>query len=145
MAAANPDDLATAVRQWVHFDNLAESLNKQITNVRNLRSEYEAKVLEHMNTRNLQKATLRITGATLQYATRFKSADLSWSFLEEQLHEYYKSKGVRDDTGDLIAFLQKHRGKQTIEYLKKTPLPQATPGTAVPTATTTATTQTGKR
>ncbi len=125
----DPDDLATAVRQWVHFDNLAESLNKQITNVRNLRSEYETKVLTHMTNRNLQKATLRITGATLQYATRSKTADLSWTFLEEQLHDYFRTKGGRDDTGDILTFLQRHRGKQMIEYLKKTPLPQATPGT----------------
>ncbi len=120
--AASPDDLSTAVRQWVHFDNLAENLNKQIANVRTLRNEYESKVLELLARQNLQHASLRVNGASLQYATRSKATDLSWSFLEEQLHEYYKTKGTRDDTSDILNFLHRHRNSKTIEYLKKTPL-----------------------
>ena len=117
-----PDDLATAVRQWVHFDNLAENLNKQIANVRTLRNEYETKVLDLLTKQNLRNASLRINGATLQCATRSKATDLSWTFLEEQLHEYYRTKGSRDDTTDILNFLHRHRGGKTIEYLKKTPL-----------------------
>lgn len=125
-ANPSPEDLATAVRQWVHFDNVAENLNKQLANIRALRNEYEAKVLELMARQNLQNTTLRVTGATLHHATRSKSTDLSWSFLEEQLHEYFRSKNVRDDTSELIAFLHRHRGGKTIEYLKKTPIPPST-------------------
>ncbi len=123
------EDLSTAVRQWVHFDNVAENLNKQIANVRSLRSEYESKILGLMNTQNLRHATLRINGATLQYATRSKATDLSWSFLEEQLHEYFhvKGSGNADATNDILAFLHRHRGGKTIEYLKKTPVPSTTP------------------
>lgn len=124
---ANKDDLATAVRQWVHFDNLAENLNKQIANVRTLRAEYEAKVLDMLARQNLRHANLRITGATLQYATRSKATDLSWSFLEEQLHEYFRTHGGSDNTSDILAFLHRHRGGKTIEYLKKTPIPQSNP------------------
>ena len=129
----NPEDLATAVRQWVHFDNVAENLNKQIANVRTLRSEYEGKVLELLARQNLRNATLRVTGATLQYATRSKSTDLTWSFLEEQLHEYFRTKGGRDDTSEILNFLHRHRGGKTIEYLKKTPLPPTTTTPTPPT------------
>ena len=123
-----PDDLATTVRQWVHFDNLAENLNKQISNVRTLRGQYETKVLDLLTKQNLRNTSLRINGATLQYATRSKSTDLSWTFLEEQLHEYYRTKGGRDDTTDVLNFLHGHRGGKMIEYLKKTPLqPSSTP------------------
>lgn len=124
------NDLADAVRHWVHFDNLAESLNKQITNVRSLRSQYETRVLDLMDAAGLKKANLKITGATLSCATRHKSADLSWTFLEEQLHEYYKMRGSgngRDETKEILAFLHRHRGGRTIEYLKKTSMTQSTP------------------
>jgi cation transport regulator ChaC len=124
--AGNPEDLSTAVRQWVHFDNVAENLNKQIANVRALRAEYEAKVLELLANKNLRHATLRVTGATLQYATKSKSTDLSWTFLEEQLHEYFRTKGTADQTAEILTFLHRHRGGKTIEYLKKTPLAQST-------------------
>jgi hypothetical protein len=129
--ATNPEDLATAVRQWVHFDNVAENLNKQIANVRALRAEYEGKVLEILAKQNMRNATLRVTGATLQCATKSRATDLSWTFLEEQLHEYFRSKG-RNETAEILAFLHRHRGGKTIEYLKKTPLPSST---ATPTPT----------
>jgi hypothetical protein len=120
----------------VHFDNVAENLNKQIANVRALRAEYEAKVLELLARQNLRNATLRVTGATLQYATRSKSTDLSWSFLEEQLHEYFRTKGVADQTGDILTFLHRHRGGKIIEYLKKTPIPPTTTTAVAATAAT---------
>jgi hypothetical protein len=129
MSITDPNALATAVRQWVHFDNLAESLNKQVANVRTLRGEYESKILTLMQQQNLQNATLKITGATLQYANRTKPTDLSWAFLEDQLHEYYKTSGKRDETMEIIEFLQKHRGGKVVEYLKKTSL---TPTTTQP-------------
>ena len=122
MSITDPNALATAVRQWVHFDNLAESLNKQVTNVRSLRNEYETKILTLMQQQNLQNATLKITGATLQYASRTKPTDLSWAFLEDQLHEYFKTAGKRDETSEILEFLQKHRGGKMVEYLKKTSL-----------------------
>ncbi len=128
MSITDPNALATAVRQWVHFDNLAESLNKQVANVRSLRNESETKILTLMQQQNLQNATLKITGATLQYATRSKPTDLSWTFLEEQLHEYFKTVGKSDETPEILGFLQKQRGGKVVEYLKKTSLtPSTTP------------------
>ncbi len=132
MSLTDPNALAAAVRQWVHFDNLTESLNKQVANVRSLRGEYETKILTLLQEQNLKNATLKITGATLQYATRNKANDLSWAFLEEQLHEYFKTKGKRDETADILEFLQTHRGGKTIEYLKKTSLPPTQTPTAPP-------------
>jgi hypothetical protein len=143
------EDLSTAVRQWVHFDNVAENLNKQIANVRALRSEYEAKVLELLARQNLRNATLRVTGATLQCATRSKPSDLTWSFLEEQLHEYFRSKGKgkdHDETTEILTFLHRHRGGKTTECLKKTPIPSTSPSpSATPTVVSTATPIPGKR
>ncbi len=127
---ADTNALSTAVREWVHFDNLAESLNKQVANVRSLRSKSEAQILTLLQQQNLQNATLKITGATLQYATRTKSNDLTWAFLEERLHEYFK--GRRDETTEILEFLQTHRGGKTIEYLKKTSITPTTTPSAPP-------------
>lgn len=113
-------ELIDHVRHWVHFDNLAESLNKQVTNARNLRSEFEEKVLRIMDSLGMRNTILQISGATLQRTTRSKSTDLSWGFLEEQLREYYKEKGKPDDTKQVIEFLQKNRGSKSVEFLKKT-------------------------
>jgi len=112
--------LVDAVRNWVHFDNLAESLTKQVTNARNLRAQHEANVLKLLETTGMKNATIQITGATLQLGQRSKPTDLSWSYMEEQLHNYYKTKGKPDETTAIIGFLQDHRGVKNQEYLKKT-------------------------
>ncbi len=120
-AATGPQaELVDAVRNWVHFDNLTESLNKQVANVRTLRSSYEEKILKILDSTGMPNAVLQITGATLQRATRAKSADLSWTYLETNLHDFYKSKGRADETAAILEFLQSRRGVKTSDYLKKT-------------------------
>ncbi len=115
-------DLTNAVRHWVHFDNLTETLNKQVTNARSMRSKYETEVLDIMERQNIKQATIKITGANIQCASRFKPNDLTWGFLEEQLHQYFKSTGKRDETTEMVSFLQQRRVGKTTEYLKKTAL-----------------------
>lgn len=123
----NNGELADAVRQWVHFDNVTEHLNKQLSNVRSLRSDYETRIIDILGRTNMKHATLKVTGASLSCATRFKASDLTWSFLEEQLREYFKTTGKHDDTDAVVQFLQRNRGGRTIEYLKKTTTTPAIP------------------
>jgi hypothetical protein len=113
-------ELVDAVRHWVHFDNLSESLNKQVTNARSMRATFEEKILKILDSTGMPNAVLQITGATLQRATRAKSADLSWTYLETNLHDYYNSKGRADETAAVLEFLQSRRGVKTSDYLKKT-------------------------
>jgi hypothetical protein len=113
-------ELVDAVRNWVHFDNLAETLQKQVTNVRSIRSDYEDRILRMLDSSGMRNAVLQITGATLQRASKPKQSDLSWTFLESNLHDYYKSKGRPDETAAILEFLQTHRTTKTVEYLKKT-------------------------
>lgn len=113
-------ELIESVRHYVHFDNLAESLTKQVTNARTLRSEYETKVLTLLDGTGMRNAVLQINGATLQRSSKTKSTDLCWSFLEENLHAYYKAKGKPDETATILEFIQQRRGVKTVEFLKKT-------------------------
>lgn len=117
--ASASTDLADAVRKWVHFDNLAEHLNKQVSNARTLRNQYESKILNTLETNNMKQTVIKVSGASLQHSTRFKSNDLGWTMLREQLHEYYKVKGRRDETDEVLDFLQNSRGGKTVSYLKK--------------------------
>jgi len=116
----NNADLIDSVRHWVHFDNLAEALSKQITNARNMRNNFEDKILKLLEAPGLKNAVLQLNGANLQKQTKFKASDLTWGFLEEHLHEYHKAKGKPDDTKLIVEFLQKNRGGKHVDYLKKT-------------------------
>lgn len=120
LATTPKEDLVNAVRHYVHFDNLAETLNKQVANVRAMRSKFEGEIITMLETQGMKNAVLQINGATLQRQTRYQQSNLSWTFLEEQLHEYYKSKGKPDETVGILDFIQKHRGGRSVDYLKKT-------------------------
>lgn len=133
LAARTPQtELVESVRHWVHFDNLAESLNKQVANARNMRSQFEEKIMRLLEVQGMKNAVLQIGGATLQRSTRSKSTDLSWAFMEEQLHEYFKFKGKPDETTQILEFMHRHRGVKTTDYLKKTPYSAESPGKKTP-------------
>ncbi len=119
-APAPSVDLVDAVRHWVYFDNLSESHQKQATNARAKRSEFEDRVLRLLDATGMRNAVLQITGATLQRATKPKQSDLSWTFLESSLHDYYKAKGRPDETAAILEFVQASRTTKHTDYLKKT-------------------------
>ena len=75
--------LQQSVRAWVHFDNLAETLNKQVTNARAKRAEYEKKTLTLLDSMNLKNVSMEVHGATLTRSVKTDSEQLSWSFLEK--------------------------------------------------------------
>ena len=121
MTAPKPTaDLSEAVRHWVHFDNLAETLNKQVVNVRAKRSEYEKKTLTLLDGMNMKNVSLEIHGATLTRNVKSESEQLSWTFLEKSMHSYFASKKQPDQTDMILDFLQKTRTVKSVEYLKKT-------------------------
>lgn len=119
-APPSQTELVDAVRHWVHFDNLAESLTKQVTNARSMRNGFEDKILNYLDTSATRGSVIQITGATLSRATRPKTTDLSWGFLESTLHEFYRTRGKPDETNALIEFLQSRRDIKQIPFLKKT-------------------------
>ena len=112
-------ELVDAVRNYVHFDNLAEALTKQVTNARNMRKTSEEKILTMLDTAGMKTAVLQINGATLQRHAEFKPRDLSWALLEEQLNAYYKGRS-QNESKAILEFVQKNRGGKTTESIKKT-------------------------
>jgi hypothetical protein len=113
-------ELIDSVRHWVHFDNLAETLTKQVTNARNMRNSFEEKIMKLLDAAGLKNAVLQLNGATLQKQTKFKASDLTWGFLEEQLKDYYASKGKPDESKQILEFMHKRRGGKSVDSLKKT-------------------------
>ena len=113
-------ELSEAVRHWVHFDNLAETLNKQVTNARTKRSEYEKKTIGLLDGMGLRNVSMEVHGATLTRGVRSESEQLSWTFLESSLHSYFAMKKQPDQTPAILDFLQAKRTVKSVEFLKKT-------------------------
>ena len=135
----NVSDLGNWVRNWVHYDNLALGLNRQATNARKLREDYEDKIIGHLQTNSMENAVIQIAGGRLTVNEERHSQPLTLTRLEEILRGYYASKGATgplDETPEIMKYLRKQRGFEVTKKLKKTtsaPLPPLPPPpTALP-------------
>ena len=120
--------LTTAIRGWVHFDNLAENLNRQTMNARELRVKHEGDAIRSLHQLGMTGSTIQIADAQLQLAVRREPANLTWSYLEEQVPRWATHTGVTAvQVQSLMKWLQEHRETKEKEYLKKTSRSKSVP------------------
>lgn len=119
--AADPKArLATAIRGWVHMDNMVERFNQQAANARELRDKHEADAIQIIKDLKLQNSTIQISGASLQLASRKTPGSLSWGYLEREIPTWATRSGLTPTQAQsLMKWLQEHRGSKESEYLKK--------------------------
>lgn len=133
----NMQELGNLVRQWVHFDTLVETLNRQISVERQRRERYEQEILGRLKASNYEHAIIQIAGGRISATEVRHSQGLTFKLLEELLHNYYTQKPgpYRDETADILKFIKSNRGSEVTKRLKRqmtsgtTPLPSdSTPG-----------------
>jgi hypothetical protein len=86
------DDIANLVRNYVHYDNLTISLQKQINNARVVRDDFEKRIIDELKKNKLENAIIQIVGGKLKIVEEKHSNPLSYKFLEEQIHNYFVEK-----------------------------------------------------
>ena len=135
MGSINTNDLGHWVRNWVHYDNLALGLNRQATNARKVRDEFENKIITHLNQNSMENAIIQIAGGRLFVSEERHSQPLTLHRIEEMLRAYYMSKGAGsagklDETPNIMKFIKEQRGFEINKRLKKqngTPPPPLPP------------------
>jgi hypothetical protein len=124
------NDLTTWVRNYVHYDNLANNYAKQASGARKLKDEFEDKIIQNLRANRMENAIIQISGARLQCSEEKNTPSLTLPRLEAYLHKYYSQKGNGvDETEALLRFirLQKQNDTQTTACLKKVPIPTSIP------------------
>jgi hypothetical protein len=137
----NTNDLGNWVRNWVHYDNLALGLNRQATNARKVRDEYENKIITHLQQNSMENAIIQIAGGRLVVNEERHSQPLTLHRIEELLRAYYIAKGAAaaghlDETPNIMKFIKQQRGFEVNKRLKKQsgapPAPLPPPPAAMP-------------
>lgn len=118
-AAPNTQDLAHAVRNYVHYDNLATGLYRQTVNARKVRDEFEVKILETLRVCNMENAMIQIANGRLCVQEERHNQPLTLRRLEEILHSYHVSNNKPDDTTNIMRFFKNQRGFEVVKKLKK--------------------------
>jgi hypothetical protein len=126
---ADPGLLGNDVRNWLHYDGLATTFFKQSTRSRQLRDEYEKKIIGHLHQNRMDNAIIQITNGRITVVEERIPHSLTLRSIEHLLHGYYGRKGphAKDEAADIMNYIRSHRGGETIKKLKKTQLSQLPP------------------
>jgi hypothetical protein len=112
--------LITAIRGWIHMDNLAESFSHQASNARTVRSKHETDAITLMKQLGLAESTIQVSGATLQLIKKTTPGGLTWGYLEKEIPAWATRSGLTPaQSQSLLTWLQAHREPKETEYLKK--------------------------
>jgi hypothetical protein len=118
----NTNELGNWVRNWVHYDNLALGLNRQSSNARKVRDDYEHKIVGHLQQNHMENAIIQIAGGRLVVSEERHSQPLTLHRIEELLRSYFIAKGAGshlDETPMIMKFLKQQRGFEVNKRLKK--------------------------
>jgi hypothetical protein len=111
--------IGTNVRNWLHYDSLSSSFYKQFVGARKVRDDYEMKVIGLLRQSGMENAVIQINGGRLSVAEEKKPNQLSLTKIQELLHSYYKYKGGKDETLDIMQFIRGNRGYEMKKTLRK--------------------------
>ena len=113
--------LGNWVRNYVHYDNLASSLNKQLQNARKVKDEFESRIIGALQGNKMDNAVIQIAGGRLLIGEEKHTHPLTLTRMEELLHAYYKSQNREstDETQQIMKFIKSERGADVVKKLKK--------------------------
>ena len=115
----NQQRLQLAVRAWVHFDNLANTFNKQAQNARIQKQVHEKEIQNILFAMQQSTAILEVNGARLQFQQKETKSNLSWSWLQENLRAWFSTESRGKSAEDLFKYLQGRRSTKITETLEK--------------------------
>jgi len=116
--------VGTYVRYWLHYNNLASSLYKQFGAARKVRDDYEKQVISTLQRNGMEKATIQIGGGNIHVVDKREPNQLSLTKIEDLLHGYFRQKGGKDETIDIMTFLRANRGYTMNKSLKQSNIQQ---------------------
>lgn len=117
--------IGTSVRYWLHYGNLASSFFKQFGAVRKIRDDYEKQIINTLQQNGMEKATIQINNGRIQVIEKKEPNQLSLTRVEEMLHGYFKHKGGKDETIEIMTFIKANRGYNINKLLKQSGMPPA--------------------
>ena len=119
--------IGTYVRFWLHYSNLASSFFKQFGAARKIKDTYEKQIINTLQQNGMEKSIIQINNGQIRIMDKREANQLSLSKIEELLHGYYRQRGGKDETMDIMTFIRANRGYSMNKSLKQTGIPVPTP------------------
>jgi hypothetical protein len=119
----NNEALAHNVRGWVHYDNLASQLQKQITNARKQRDTFEEHIHGLLKEHKMANAVIQVSGGQLQLQEEKATAGLTMKALQDSALSFFKNHpeipNPEKMANDFVQHMKQQRQVTTSLRLKK--------------------------
>ena len=73
----------------------------------------------------MEKATIQINQGQIRVVDKREPNPLTLAKIEELLHLYYRQRGGKDETMDIMTFIRSHRGYMISKSLRQSGIPPA--------------------
>lgn len=115
----DPGLIGSFVRNWLHYDGLASSFYRQSTRARQVRDEFETKIVDTLRQNRMENAVIQINGGHLNLVEERNPRQLTLPRIEELLRGYYARRGGKDETPEIMAYIRGNREVDTVVRLRK--------------------------
>jgi hypothetical protein len=119
----NNEALAHNVRGWVHYDNMAASLQKQVTNARKQRDAFEDQISILLKQHQIPNAVIQISGGKLQLQEEKSTSSLTMKNLLESAQSFFREHPEIPNpdkmANELMEHIKQQRTTSTTLRLKK--------------------------
>ena len=119
----NNEALAHNVRGWVHYDNMAASLQKQVTNARKQRDAFEDQISILLKQHQIPNAVIQISGGKLQLQEEKSTSSLTMKNLLESAQSFFREHpeipNPEKMANELMEHIKQQRTTSTSLRLKK--------------------------
>jgi hypothetical protein len=115
----DPGLIGSLVRNWLHYDGLASSFYRQSTRARQVRDDFESKIIDTLQRNRMETAVIQINGGHLNLVEERNPRQLTLPRIEELLRGYYARRGGKDETPEIMAYIRGNREVDTVVKLRK--------------------------
>jgi len=89
------EDLSNLIRNYVHYDNLTSTLNKQAHNARIVRDDFEERIIKELRDKKMENAIIQIVGGKLKIIEEKHNTPLNYKMLDYVIESLYEIMGVQ--------------------------------------------------
>ncbi len=110
----NNEALAHNVRGWVHYDNMAAALQKQIINARKQRDSFEEQIQLLLKHHNSPNAVIQVSGGQLQLQDEKSTSSLTMKGLTESIQSFLRDHPEIPNPNKIAIELMEHIKQQRV-------------------------------
>lgn len=113
---ATPPTLETKIKRWVELDNRIKETADTVKDIRTEKSIIHDEILELVEEKQLEKATVNISDGKLKFVAAKHTAPITLTYIEKCLNDLITNgKQVEQ----IMAYIKKNRETKTVMEIKR--------------------------